>query len=282
VSDRTAGERSAEDRSAGTRAAEERSAENGGAGTRAAGLRHVEHAMGTVFSFDIRDTPTREIGRALTEAVAWLHEVDAVFSTYREDSSISRLSRGETTVDQCPAMVAEVLDLCEEATVDTSGYFTVTPGGRLDPSGLVKGWSVERASRILHAAGARNSCVNGGGDVQVRGEASPGVPWRIGVAHPLDRNELLTVVTGRDFAVATSGTAERGAHIVNPRTGLAAEAFSSLTVTGRHLTQTDVYATAAFAMGSAARLWIGSRHGYEALAVTPDGRTWQSDGFPSL
>ncbi|MFD5115022.1 FAD:protein FMN transferase [Streptomyces sp. NPDC058391] len=248
---------------------------------RADGLRHVEHVMGTVFSFDIRGAVTRDIRRALAEAVAWLHEMDAVFSTYRADSAISRLSRGESTVDRCPEVVAEVLELCAEATRVTGGFFTVTPGGRLDPSGLVKGWAVEHASRILYESGAHDTYVNGGGDLQLRGEASPGVPWRIGIAHPLSRDRLIAVVDGRDLAVATSGTAERGAHVVDPRTGLPASGLLSITVTGRSLTRADVFATAAFAMGDGARSWIASQDGYEAMAVTADGRTWQSDGFPS-
>lgn len=54
------------------------------------GLRHVEHVMGTVFSFDIRDRPTPELQRGLAAAISWLHRVDQVFSTYRPDSQISR------------------------------------------------------------------------------------------------------------------------------------------------------------------------------------------------
>ncbi|MFI5757751.1 FAD:protein FMN transferase [Streptomyces sp. NPDC051569] len=236
--------------------------------------------MGTVFSFDIRDAVTRDIRTALTEAVGWLHHVDALFSTYRPDSAISRLSRSETTLGQCPAVVAEVLELCAEAARVTDGFFTTTPEGRLDPSGLVKGWAVEGASDLLHEAGADNTCVNGGGDLQMRGEASPGIPWRVGVAHPVLRDQLVTVVTGRDRAVATSGTAERGDHIIDPRTGSPASGTLSVTVTGRHLTQADVFATAAFAMGPGARSWIAAQDGYEALMVTTGGETWRSEGFP--
>ncbi|GAA3307846.1 hypothetical protein GCM10020295_67970 [Streptomyces cinereospinus] len=50
--------------------------------------------MGTVFSFDVRGGDPRTVRAALDEAVAGLHRVDAVFSTYREDSQVSRLGRG--------------------------------------------------------------------------------------------------------------------------------------------------------------------------------------------
>lgn len=142
----------------------------------ARGLRHVEHVMGTVFSFDIRDEPTPAIRLALTEAVRQLHEVDAVFSTYRSDSHISRLDRGEIHLDDCPPEVHEVLSLCAQAAHVTDGWFSVIPAGALDPSGLVKGWATEAASRLLHEAGAHHTCVNGGGDLQIRGRASPGTP----------------------------------------------------------------------------------------------------------
>ncbi|WJY36102.1 FAD:protein FMN transferase [Streptomyces sp. P9-2B-2] len=242
------------------------------------GLRHVEHAMGTVFSFDIRDTPTTAIADALGQAVGWLHHVDEVFSTYRHDSIISRLSRGEIGRDDCSSEVSEVLDLCERVGRATDGWFSHTPDGTLDPSGLVKGWAIERAARILHAAGARNTCVNGGGDLQLNGEAAPGSPWRIGIAHPSHPGELCAVVTGRDLAIATSGTAERGPHILDPHTGAPADGPASVTVVGRSLTLTDAYATAAFAMGPAARTWLESLGDYEGFAVQPDGRTWQTQG----
>lgn len=246
----------------------------------ARGLHHVEHAMGTVFSFAIRDEPTTAIHRALAEAVHLLHRVDAVFSTYRPDSHISRLDRGEIRLEDCPPEVHEVLSLCAQVTRDSDGWFSIIPAGTLDPSGLVKGWAVEAASQLLHAAGAHHTCVNGGGDLQLRGRADPAAPWRIGVAHPLRPGELATVITAdRDLAVATSGTAERGGHLFDPHSGRPASAFASLTLVGPRLTLTDAYATAAFARGAGAYDWVETLRGYEALAVLPDGREWRTPGF---
>lgn len=139
----------------------------------ARGLRHVEHVMGTVFSFDIRDEPTAAIHGALAEAVGHLHHVDAAFSTYRPDSHISRLDRGEIRLADCPPEVHEVLSLCALATRDSDGWFSIAPAGALDPSGLVKGWATEAASQLLYDAGAHHTCVNGGGDLQLRGRAAP-------------------------------------------------------------------------------------------------------------
>jgi FAD:protein FMN transferase len=242
-------------------------------------VRHVEHVMGTVFSFDIRTPRSSSITVALARAVAWLHHVDRVFSPYRPESQISRLADGLIEVGECDPEVGEVLRLCAETERVTAGAFTCRPSGRLDPSGLVKGWAIERASTILHEAGAHDHCVNGGGDIQLRGEALPGRPWQIGLADPHDRARLVAVVRGRDLAVATSGTAERGPHILDPRTGRPATGLASITLTGRHLTDVDALATAAFAMGDAARSWTDTHPGIEALAVTPGRSLWCTAGF---
>jgi thiamine biosynthesis lipoprotein len=79
--------------------------------------------------------------------------------------------------------------------------------------------------------------------------------------------------------VATSGIAERGAHIIDPHTGLPAAGLASITVVGARLAETDAYATAAFAMGAAARDWTAGLDGYEAFAITAAGATWQTSGF---
>ncbi|MEV5407812.1 FAD:protein FMN transferase [Thermopolyspora sp. NPDC052614] len=244
--------------------------------------RHAEPVMGTVFSFDVREDPGVDPGvveRALADAVAWLHQVDATFSTYRPGSVISRLGRGELDLADCPPDVADVLDRCAAAETRTGGYFTMTPGGALDPSAMVKGWAIERASQILLKAGLVRHSVNGGGDVRLRGEPEPGRPWRVGVAHPLRPGRLAAVITGRDLAVATSGTAERGAHIVDPHTGRPPTALASITLVGADMTETDSMATAAFAMGEAAREWVEDQDGLEALAVTATGHTWRTSGF---
>ncbi|MEV5571641.1 FAD:protein FMN transferase [Spirillospora sp. NPDC052269] len=241
----------------------------------------VVHVMGTVFSFDVRTPMTPEIDHALDAAEDRLRHVDAVFSTYRPDSEISRLAAGTLTLDACPPEVGEVLELCAEIAEESDGRFTWTPGGRLDPSGMVKGWAAEAASDLLFEAGATDHCVNAGGDVQARGSAGPGQAWRIGLAHPYHRGDLMAVVVGSDIAVATSGTAERGGHIVDPRTGRPATGLVSLTLVGRHLTHVDALATAGFAMGDEARDWVDGLPGIEAFAVTADGRAWQTPGLPA-
>lgn len=240
---------------------------------------HVEHCMGTAFTIDIRDSGDWDL--AVREVVSWLHHVDATFSTYLADSDVSRLGRDELRLADADPDVALVLSLCADAQAATGGYFTALWQGRADPTGLVKGWAVERASRLLRERGAGNHAVNGGGDVQLAGEAAPGRPWRVGIADPHDKSRVLALVVGRDLAVATSGTAERGAHVTDPFSGRPATALASATVVGPSLACADAYATAAFVMGEPAVQWCDSVPGYETLLVRHDGSVATSRGWPA-
>ncbi|WP_431994989.1 FAD:protein FMN transferase [Streptomyces griseoflavus] len=229
--------------------------------------------MGTVFSLDVRGGEPDTVRAAVREAVAGLHRVDEVFSTYREDSQISRLARGELGVEECDPEVAEVLALAAEAERVSEGWFSARHRGRLDPTGIVKGWATERAARRLAAAGASGVSVNGGGDVQLLGAPGAGRPWRVGVSDPLRPGGLAAVVSAAgadEVAVATSGTAERGDHIVDPRTGRPAVTdLVAVTVVAPRLTWADCWATAAFAMGSREGLrWLESLPGVEGLLIT--------------
>jgi thiamine biosynthesis lipoprotein len=241
-------------------------------------VRHAEHVMGTVVSFDV-PVSARHDG-SLDAAIRWLHWVDRVFSPYRADSDVSLLARAEVAVDGCVPEMAEVIAACAFVGDLSGGYFTAAPAGQFDPSGYVKGWAVERAAALLSRAGSADHLVNGGGDVQCAGGRGPGDPWRVGIADPFRPGRLALVVGARDCAVATSGTAERGPHILDPHTGKPASGLASLTVVGPSLAVADACATAAFAMGPArARDWTASLEGYAAFAITDEGDTWQTPAF---
>ncbi len=247
-------------------------------------LHHVEHVMGMAVSFDVRE-PAPEPG-TLDDVLRWLHRVDATFSTYRDDSEISRFGRGELSIEELSRDVEDILLRCIELTDVTGGAFDAfavpAPNGTLlDPSGLVKGWSVERAAEIFEAAGATNFCINAGGDIAVRGEPAPGEAWRVGVRHPdhVDKLALVLEVRG-PIGVATSATYERGAHIIDPRVGTPTTELASATVVGPDLGAADAFATAAFVMGLDAIDWIDTQPEYHVYLITHDGETCWSPGFP--
>jgi thiamine biosynthesis lipoprotein len=241
--------------------------------------RRVEHVMGTAVSIAAAEpVPAAVFDRVF----GWLRRVDAVYSTYRPESQVSRLRRGELEPSGCDPDVRVVLRLCERLRACTGGYFDVCIGGRgrLDPSGLVKGWAAERASALLASCGVSDHMVNAGGDVRLRRDGADGRPWRVGLADPLAPGGLLAVVAGCDLAVATSGTAERGAHVLDPHTERPAADLAAVTVVGPSLTWADAFATAAMAMGRVrAGGWLARLPRYAGLLVGADGDVRHTPGF---
>ena len=246
------------------------------------GFHRVEHVMGMPVGVDVRDADADP--GVLDELFAWLRFVDATFSTYRDDSEISRLNAGTLGREAAHPLVREVLDRCAELREQTDGAFdawSVTPGA-VDPTGLVKGWAVERAATLLQRGGARRFAINAGGDVRLGG-APPGRPsWRVGIRHPLQRDRLAAVAAVTDAAVATSGAYERGAHIVDPRSGRRPQGVLSVTIVGSDLGRADAYATAAFALGVEGAAWTAGLDGYEALTILADETIRRTPGFPQL
>lgn len=241
----------------------------------------VEDVMGTTVVVDVRDDGVPE--SCLDDVFDWLRLVDETFSTYKPDSEISRLGRGELAEGDAADDVRHVLARCAELREETRGFFDAYAAGPLDPSALVKGWSVDRAGELLDAGGARNYTINAGGDVLARGRALPGGTWRVGIRHPELPDAVASVVEASELAVATSGAYERGAHILDPHTGVAPDGVFSVTVTGPELGTADAFATAAFAMGAGGPAWTARlAGGYEALTILADGRVLSTPGFPGV
>ena len=252
----------------------------------------VEQVMGLPVSVTVRGPGARSHrpDEAVRALFADLRRVDRVFSTYRPDSEISLLRAGTLPRELASPQVREVLDLCEQARRLTDGLFDADPprsgpgsDGRrlLDPSGLVKGWAVERAAGALEPLHGLDWIVNAGGDVLGRAEHGPA--WRVAIEDPRDRSRLLCVLPLRSGAVATSGTVARGQHITDPRTGRpAADQLLSATVVGPSLTWADVLATAAFVEGTTATARVARLPGNEALLVLPGGDLLGTPGLPAI
>jgi thiamine biosynthesis lipoprotein len=246
----------------------------------AAGIRRVEQVMGMPIVVDVRDDDADD--RLVDRVFDWFREVDATFSTYKDDSEISRLNRDELALRECSEDVRWVIARCRELTDETDGYFdasAVVPGA-IDPSGLVKGWSVDRAAALLDRAGIRNYAVNAGGDIRLRGGATPEPVWRVGIQHPTVRDGIAAVVEADDLAIATSGAYARGEHVVDPHTGLPPQGVLSVTIVGPDLATADAYATAAFAMGVEGPEWTRRLRPYEAMTITGDGKVLSTASFP--
>jgi FAD:protein FMN transferase len=237
-------------------------------------MHRVEHVMGMPIVVAVRDA---DDDSAVDDVFEWFRHVDATFSTFKAESEISRIRAGELDAGDASDEVQSVLALCEELREETGGYFDAwrcSPGG-LDPSGVVKGWAVDRAAAILDRAGLRDYAVNAGGDIRTRGR------WQVGIQHPTERAAVAKVVDASDLAIATSGTYARGEHVRDPHGAGAPSGILSVTVVGGDLARADAYATAAFAMGSPRAIgWTARLRDYEALTILTDGRVLATPGFP--
>ncbi len=261
-------------------------------------FRHTEFCMGTVFRFVGRsDLPKAVVEETIEKAVSELHKADEIFSLYKPDSPLSKLSRGECSVSECPEVVSEVWDECERWSLVTDGWFSsFTPQNTFDPSGLVKTWAADRAASVLEHAGITDFAMNAGGDIRLSKAISSGFAMRIGISTPVTiaspEARVLTVVdlNNTDFrAVATSGTAERGEHIWNPKHGSTfANEVGQVTVVAKDIVTADVWATALFAAGASA-ISLADKYNQSnednqiaVLVVELDGNLVATANFSSL
>ena len=86
----------------------------------------------------------------------------------------------------------EIVALAEKTKHETGGYFDVmTPGGKFNPVGIVKGWAIKNAADILRAAGFRNFYVDAGGDIETSGMNGRGEKWSVGIKNPFKQDEIV-------------------------------------------------------------------------------------------
>jgi thiamine biosynthesis lipoprotein len=229
----------------------------------------THRTMGTVVSLDLRCDVGAEL---IARAFGVFDEADARFSTFRPESELSRLGRGDLAPEAASAELREVLRLGDAFARASGGVFAVWRDGALDANGVVKGWAAQRAAELLTAGGATDFCLNAGGDLITRGVPAAGRRWQAGIRDPHDAARLLGVVVVGEGAMATSGAYERGGHIVDGRSGEASAHWSSITVLDTDLAVADVLATTAFAMGAAGPEWAHEEFGSAVVAVDAAGR----------
>ncbi|WHP15976.1 FAD:protein FMN transferase [Cellulomonas sp. ES6] len=231
----------------------------------------VAHHMAMPWSVHVRGPAAHApaTAGAVAEAFALVARIDAALSPFRPDSDLSRYRRGELGLDAAPELAA-VHRRCVVARSATGGVVDAW-GWRdgFDPTGLTKGWAVDRALDALAGLDG-DVAVVAGGDVGVRSRS--GLPWRVGVEDPADRSRVLAWIDVTDGGVATSGPAARGAHVVDPRTGAAAGgAIRSATVVAETAERADVWATAAVVLGAHAPGRLRGLPGTSGVLVLADG-----------
>jgi thiamine biosynthesis lipoprotein len=223
-------------------------------------VKRLVETWGTVVVIEATSSGLGEaaVSAAVDEVEQFFYQVDQEFSTYKTDSQVSRIRRGELSIEDSSEYVQQVWELCEFSRELTLGAFDPWKAeGGFDPSGLVKGWAAEVAVQMVVEAGVEKVLVNASGDIVVRGGKPDGGPWNIGIASPDDVEKYVKFFDVFDGSVATSGDYEKGAHIVDPHTGLIAIGARSATVIGPDGAICDAMATALMVDGVDAQKWIG-------------------------
>ena len=243
-------------------------------------MKQVQIIMGTPIIIEI--TNREATPELFDEVFEYFRYVDNKFSTYKDDSEITAINNKKIQEKNMSAEMQTVFELSEETKKITGGYFDiVTPSGMYDPSGLVKGWSIYNASRILKNRGVNNFYVEAGGDIQTFGKNEKGEPWSIGIQNPFNKKrEIVKKVYLSGEGIATSGNYVRGAHIYNPKDkNDLLNDIVSISVVGPNIFEADRFATAAFAMGRDGIFFIENLVGFEGYAIDKAGMATMTKGF---
>lgn len=171
--------------------------------------------------------------------------------------------------------------------------FLPREGMALDLGGVAKGYIVDQSIEALKDMGIESAYLDAGGDIRVLGSRPDGKPWRIGIRHPRDRNQIFAVLPlGPDLAVVTSGDyqrffeegGQRYHHILDPETGYPArKGAASVTVIAPDTITADLLSTAFFVLGveESLRLTEGMP-GVETVIITEDLRAHMSSGVKDI
>jgi len=226
--------------------------------------------MGMPITVDIRDEGVKN--KDFEKVFGYFREVDEKYSPFKETGEVGKLNRGHKVTEE----MKEILRLAGDLKEKTNGYFDIVrPDGKIDPSGIVKGWAVSRAADILRKNGFKKFFIDAGGDAEIVGGS-----WKWGIRNPFNIREIVKVLNLSNVGIATSGTYERGQHIYNPvgKKPVITD-IVSLTVIGPNVFEADRFATPAFAMGKSGIEFIEKQECLEGYMIDKDGIATMTSGF---
>lgn len=241
-------------------------------------MKRTRLLMGMPITIEVVDARVKEID--IASVFDYFASVDRMFSTYKKESEISRLNLGEITKKELSTDVRQILQLSDDTKKESNGYFNVSRNGKIDPSGIVKGWAVYNAAGLLKDHGFHNFYVDAGGDIQVSGKNERGEWWTVGIKNPFKQDEIVKVVRLENKGIATSGQYIRGNHIYDPhKPSVPIVDIASMTIIGPTVYDADRFATAAFAMGEKGIQFIEKLPGYDGYMIDPKGIATMTSRF---
>ena len=217
----------------------------------------------------------------INEVFSYFHYIDNKFSTYKKNSEMSQINRGEIKKKDFSFEMKKILALCEKTKKETNGFFDINNKGFLNPSGIVKGYAINKGANILKNKGFKNIYVEIAGDIQVFGKDEKGKDWKIGIQNPFNKEEIVKVVSLSNKGIATSGTYIRGDHIYSPKENNKTNDIVSVTIIGPNVYEADRFATAVFAMGEKGLKFLVTLNGFEGYIIRRDKKAIYTQGFDS-
>ena len=188
-----------------------------------------------------------ELNQVVNDIDKYLKNVEEKFSPFLPDSLVSRhTDLGEELQDTFFDLeYQEVYSRSIIARKETQGLFDPFFDGKYNPTGIVKGWSIENAfmkyikplidNNIIEAG-----AINGAGDIQVGTRLDSDFSWEIGIENPENKEKIIAKYSIKNGAVATSGLSKKGQHIKSDND----INHVQVTVVGTYLSDVDVLATA--------------------------------------
>lgn len=242
-------------------------------------MKDTQIIMGMPITIEIVDPKCTQ--DSLDMVFAYFRKVDDKFSTYKNESEISLINQGKISKENFSPEMKEIFELSEKTKKETRNYFNIlTPSGTYDPSGIVKGYAIHEAGKLLKKNGFANYCIEAGGDIETSGKNSALEPWTVGIRNPFKNEEIVKVLQIKDKGIATSGDYIRGNHIYNPNNpNEKLDTVASLSVIGPNIYDADRFATAAFAMGKEGIMFIENLSGFEGYMIDKNGIATMTNGF---
>ena len=268
----------------------------------AAEIVRARYLMGTVCEVAVDETRAERLDLAFGEAA----RVEQMLSTWRDDSELSRVNRGEK--DAASPELRALLEKVFAWRGRTDGAFEP----RVRP--LIDVWrtrqegavpdraSIGEALRAIRAGAAPieegafgkgyaidrmmqyADFVDFGGQLGVRGRR------QVAIADPVHRHRPLMKFFIEDASLSTSGGSEKTfraagktfTHIIDPRTGEALPPRGSASVVAPSALEADILSTALYVMGPEQGLRWADANGVAAVFIAPDGHIQISAAFRRL
>lgn len=242
-------------------------------------------AMGAIFRITVAHRDAHYARQAVADAWDELDRLEARLSRFIPSSDIARIGRlaaGQETVVHPDTW--QCLRIAAQVEADTDGAFDIAYAMRsgrgsgrlwevdrqrpavrvlasglpLDLGGIGKGFALDRLAALLADWEVNRALLDAGQSTLLAREPPPGRPgWAIRLgegAGSLDRSLCRR-------AIAASGTAMRGAHIIDPHTGAAVRTAARVWVVAESAARADALSTALLVLGpQAAGAFCRRRH----------------------